>query len=576
MIRLGTRGSALALRQSGFVAERLRAGGLAVELVTIATRGDASDRPFRELEGKAFFTKELDEALESRAIDLAIHSLKDLPTDDPDGLVTLPVLPRADPRDLLLARRGVRPASSDGATRDGELRLPRGARVGTSSARRFAQLLHACPGIDVVDLRGNVPTRVEKLRRGDYDAIVLAAAGLERLALDLSDLDVVPLDPPRFLPAPGQGVLAARLRAGEPELAAAVAALVDRDARDAAEAERALLARLDGGCSLPLGALARREGQEIVLHACLARELEEGRRELRHVTARGPDGETAAALAAAQLLQQPIVLLTRPSGLDASLLAHLREQRLPHLSQPAIDFVERPTDGALVATLVAARAASDTIDAFDVIAFTSQRAVQSWFHHLRAARVAEHHLARRAPRYAAIGPATAAALAAHGAATSLVGDGSGGRAFAQLLAAELPRGARVLHPGPLEPEGTLARELDARGFAVTALPLYATVALDDDPELPDAPLVVLLSSPSAARAFLARPRVAARLAAAPASLRFVAGGATTAVQLAALQVRDVVTAALPTGAPLLAALATALAAARAPALVSNLETPCPR
>ncbi len=557
MIRLGTRGSALALRQSGLVADRLRATGLAVELVTIATRGDASDRPFRELEGKAFFTKELDEALYARAIDLAIHSLKDLPTDDPDGLVTLTVLPRADPRDLLLARRGVLRAAPHGAAP----MLPPGARVGTSSTRRFAQLAHVCRGIDVVDLRGNVPTRIEKLRRGEYDAIMLAAAGIERLALDLRDLDVVPLDPPRFLPAPGQGVLAARLRADEPELAFAVHALVDPDARDASQAERLLLARLDGGCSLPLGALARRDGGDLVLHACLALDGDPMGGELRRVEVRAPDGATAATLAAATLRRQPIVLLTRPTGLDAPLVAHLRERQIAHLAQPAIDFVEQPTAGTIAAALPSAHE-------WDAIAFTSQRAVQSYFHHLRSPALAPPSTTRKAPRYAAIGPATAAALAAHGATPFTIGDGSGGHAFAQRLAARLRTGARVLHPGPLEPEGTLARELEALGFFVQPLPLYATVARSDDPELPDAPIVALLASPSAARALLARPRVAARLAAAPASLRFVAGGATTAAQLAALGICDVTTAALPTGAPLHAALDAALA--------SFKETPCAR
>src|SRR5262249_6400527 len=150
-------------------------------LVVIQTRGDASDRPFKELEGKAFFTKELDEALLARTVDLAIHSLKDLPTDDPPGLATTSVLPRADPRDLLPLRV---------APPNGPPRLRAGLRVGTSSTRRAAQLVAAYPGIKTVDLRGNVPTRVAKLRRGEYDAIVLAAAGLERLGLDLAGLSV--------------------------------------------------------------------------------------------------------------------------------------------------------------------------------------------------------------------------------------------------------------------------------------------------------------------------------------------------------------------------------------------------
>ena len=163
MIRLGTRGSDLALKQSGMVTERLRALRRQVEVVIVQTRGDATDRPFREIEGKAFFTKELDDALLEKRIDLAVHSLKDLPTEDPPGLATISVLPRADPRDVLLLRREI-VVRRDAA---GRVLLPAGTRIGTSSARRCAQLEHAFPGVKVADLRGNVPTRVAKLRRGE-------------------------------------------------------------------------------------------------------------------------------------------------------------------------------------------------------------------------------------------------------------------------------------------------------------------------------------------------------------------------------------------------------------------------
>jgi hydroxymethylbilane synthase len=539
-IRLGTRGSALALAQSELVAARLRAAGHAVEIVVIRTRGDASDRPFRELEGKAFFTRELDEALLDRSIDVAVHSLKDLPTEEPAGLASVAVLPRADPRDVLLVRRSVARPPAAGATRP---TLPPGTRIGTSSARRFAQLERAFPGVAVADLRGNVPTRVAKLRAGDHDAIVIAAAGVDRLALDLADLDRFPLDAPEFLPAPGQGVLAARHRADDADLAAALRPLIDAPTADGARAERLLLARLDGGCSLPLGAFARVDGDALRLDATLDRD---GRR--RTASARAATPEDAARLAHAVLAGRPVVLLTRPAELDAELVAALRSRDIACVEQPAIAFVERPASAAVDAAIVAA-------PGYDAVAFTSKRAVASWVHHARRLPVAP------AFRTAAVGPATAAALERHGMQPWFHADGSGGAALAASLAKRLRRGARVLHPGPVAPEGTLAEELAARGIEVASLPLYETVATGDDPPLPDAPLVVACASPSAARAVLARPSLRERLARQPASIRFVAGGATTAAELSRLGSGPVAVSPLPVGEPLVATLAAACAAA---------------
>jgi len=182
VIRIGTRGSDLALTQTGAVAKLLNGLGHETQLVVIHTRGDASDRPFKELDGKAFFTKELDEALLARTIDLAIHSLKDLPTEDPPGLATSTVMRREDPRDVLLLRKSVPLDAASGLPA-----LAKGMKLGTSSARRTAQLAAAFPEVEILDLRGNVPTRVKKLRHGDYDAIVLVVVGLERLQLDFFD-----------------------------------------------------------------------------------------------------------------------------------------------------------------------------------------------------------------------------------------------------------------------------------------------------------------------------------------------------------------------------------------------------
>jgi hydroxymethylbilane synthase len=253
---IGTRGSRLALWQTNHVADLLRAAspGLTVDIQTISTRGDRIlDRPLAEIGGKGLFTEELERALRDRTIDLAVHSLKDLPVQDPDGLVVGAIPKRAKWNDALVARNS---KSLDD--------LPRGARVGTSSLRRKAQLLHKRPDLEIVDLRGNVETRVGKvLDRKEIDAAVLACAGLERLERGDVISQVLPHDV--MLPAPGQGALGVQCREDDSELRALLAKLDDADTRVAVTAERALLEGLGGGCSAPIGALCGIEGPNLGL-----------------------------------------------------------------------------------------------------------------------------------------------------------------------------------------------------------------------------------------------------------------------------------------------------------------------
>ncbi len=292
VVRIGTRGSELALwqarRVAALLAERLDLGS---ELVVVRTRGDVvRDVAFHKMEGKGFFTKELQQALLEERVDLVVHSLKDLPTEEPPGLALAAIPERTDPGDLLLARSGtLRPSHAD------PLGLPGGATVGTSSLRRAAQLLHLRPDLHVEALRGNVPTRVRRLREGRYDAIVLAAAGVRRLGLDLAGLDLLELPPEVMLPAPGQGALAIETRAADP-LRERLAALHDAEVARCVEAERLLLQLLGGGCHLPLGCLAtRRPSGTIRLQAALG-EVDAGvtRARLARVGASGPDPEGAA------------------------------------------------------------------------------------------------------------------------------------------------------------------------------------------------------------------------------------------------------------------------------------------
>lgn len=257
MIRLGTRGSRLARIQSGWVADRLRSFGHEVEMVIIRTEGDQKqDRAFAQIGRPGVFVREIENALLEERIDLAVHSYKDLPSQGPEGLTIAAVPERLDVADRLLVREGT-PAPSQG---NELLPLAQGAKVGTASARRVALLKHFRPDLRPDLLRGNLPKRVERLRQGDFDAILLAAAGLQRMdrdgGLDMTGIRQVRLDPWRFVPAPSQGALALQTRVDDAAEAAAQA-LDDVAGHRAVKAERAVLSRVEGGCHVAFGAWCR-------------------------------------------------------------------------------------------------------------------------------------------------------------------------------------------------------------------------------------------------------------------------------------------------------------------------------
>lgn len=258
-LRIGTRASALALWQARHVESLLRAlpDAPRLEQVRITTSGDVrTDVPLWAVRGRAFFTREIDRALLEERIDVAVHSLKDLPTQLEPGVALAGVLVREDPRDALVSQSGARLAE-----------LPRGARVGTSSLRRRAFLSRARPDLALLELRGNVPTRLERLARGDYEAVVLAAAGLTRLGLEGRITQRLPTE--EFPPAVSQGAIGICTRAGDSRARGWVESLEDAATRLAVTAERALLARLEGGCQVPLGALAELRGSALRLHAAV-------------------------------------------------------------------------------------------------------------------------------------------------------------------------------------------------------------------------------------------------------------------------------------------------------------------
>jgi hydroxymethylbilane synthase len=274
MIRLGTRRSALATAQATWVADQLRALGHEVELVPIVTTGDVNKAPLEQIGGTGIFVSALRDALLAGEIDVAVHSLKDLPTAPIDGLTIGAVPVREDPRDVLVAR--------DGLTL-GELR--QGALVGTGSPRRVAQLDALGLGLECTGIRGNVDTRIGMVAEGKLDAVVLARAGLSRLGR-LAEVTET-LDPIQVLPAPGQGALGIECRADDAGVLAALAPLEDPSTRAAVTAERQMLATLEAGCTAPVGALAEvvegEDGPELWLRGALGQE--DG---VRRLSANGP------------------------------------------------------------------------------------------------------------------------------------------------------------------------------------------------------------------------------------------------------------------------------------------------
>jgi hydroxymethylbilane synthase len=258
---IATRASELALRQARQVQRALESVGVVAELETYRTVGDKRlDQPLSAIGAKGLFTKELEHDLAAGKVQCCVHSLKDLPTEMPDGLEIVALLPREDPRDVLIVNAAIGASSLD--------ELPPGTRVGTSSLRRRSQLLAARRDLEVVELRGNVPTRIKKVDDRLVDAAVLAAAGLHRL--DMSQRITAYLDAPAWLPAAGQGAIAIQIRADDAETRALLAPLAHVETMIATRAERGFLAALEGGCQVPIGALVVGADRERVLHGFIA------------------------------------------------------------------------------------------------------------------------------------------------------------------------------------------------------------------------------------------------------------------------------------------------------------------
>jgi hydroxymethylbilane synthase len=309
LLRIGSRGSQLALWQANHISALLREHGHEVEIEIIKTTGDKiTDVALAKVGTKGMFTKEIEEALAAGGIDLAVHSLKDLPTEIPQGFEIAAITTRENPRDVFCS-----PKYKDVG------QLPQKARVGTSSLRRQAQLKALRPDLDVYPLRGNVDTRLRKLEAGEYDAIILAAAGLNRLGRMELVQQVLP--PEVMCPAAGQGALAIEIRAGDSGTQRHTAFLDDPAARATTTCERALLSKLSGGCQVPIGALAEVRGGRLHLDAIVARP--DGTRLLRE------SGEGSEAVEVGEAVGEKLLRC----GADA-ILAEIYGQNVVSPQQP--------------------------------------------------------------------------------------------------------------------------------------------------------------------------------------------------------------------------------------------------
>ncbi|MFN0204910.1 MAG: hydroxymethylbilane synthase [Planctomycetota bacterium] len=475
MIRIATRASALALAQSSAVASALQRLGETTELVIRTTTGDAMvHEPFTSIDGKGFFTKELEDALLANEADLAVHSLKDLPTELPPGLRLAATPEREDPADLLIIRNEFV---------DWRFALPvaPNANVGTSSARRRAQWAARRPDTQLLELRGNVPTRIDKLRAGEYGAILLAKAGINRLALDLSEFTTIRLDPTVFIPAPGQGALGLEIREGDEELAAKLALLNRTDVRGAVDAERAVLLALGGGCSQPVGVYARRRGRSVVLDAVLgpgasgltkAGEIRRARvvtDTYANATKRAIETLNYRHSAARVSLRSKTVIITQQKGRCDRIACDLEERGARVLLAPLITIQNCADD--------AARAALAGASKYHYILFTSRTAADA-FVEIAGPSVLEH--LRSAPEIVlgAVGRTSAEPLEAAGLAVEIVSRSDGAASLAGLVIRHAEgRGllnSQVLFPCAKEPRAELCTILQNAGMDVTRAPLYET------------------------------------------------------------------------------------------------------
>lgn len=487
-LRLGTRTSKLALWQTHHIIDRLKSAwsGLECEIIPFSTVGDKTQsegKPLPEVGGKGLFTAELEEALRSGQIDLAVHSLKDLPVENAEGLTLGAIPDRADVRDALIARKGWTLST-----------LPQGAHIGTSSTRRAAQLRALRPDLIISSIRGNIDTRIRKVMNGDYDATLLALAGIDRLQLNDVISEILPLDV--MLPAPGQGALAVQCRANDAQVLHLLSAIDDPATRAATTAERSFLAALGGGCAAPVAACAQVTVQgefalqalvadpdgSSVVQVCDSMQLapptfdEQTARSFgmglaQRALAKGADcilAHLGLTHKIQPLLGKRIVVTRRPEQAQ-ELLAQLAELGAAPVAVPVIEIV--PTE-----EWHEIDAAIQKLSSYDWLILTSANAVDLFFQRMQTL---DQHSATLPP-VAVVGTATTRALSQFGVQPRLVPTRANAEALAELLISVegTLRGKKIVLPQAAIARRTLAETLAVAGATVTVLPIYDTIAAE--------------------------------------------------------------------------------------------------
>lgn len=472
---IGTRGSELALWQANFVKDSLAAINITAELKIIKTQGDRIlNLSFDKLEGKGFFTKELEEELIAGTIDIAVHSHKDLPTENPPGLIIAAVSEREDPAELLLILK-------DCVDVHQKLSVKYGAIVGTSSNRRKAQLLAHRPDLEIEDLRGNVPTRIGKLRDEKYDAIMLAKAGVTRLGLDLSEFHVEEITPVELIPAPAQGALAIQIRETDHELFEALQALHHTDVAEQLAVERTVLKLFGGGCHLPLGCYCRKEDG---LYQVFTSKADEGDQFPDRLFLEAPTTEGLAEKVVAKFAKDrkhpSSVFISRELGEQSYFRKALEKHGI------AIE------DRSLIRTVpVITRFDSYILKNIDWVFFSSKNAVEYFF-----------QLNPQFPKkvkFGVMGSGSEEMLRRKGYFTDYVGEGTDTADVAEEFA-KLANGKIVLFPGAESPMRSIQQGLSA-DTKIIDLPVYETV-LEEDVEASGADVMVF-TSPSNVEAYFA-------------------------------------------------------------------------
>lgn len=481
-IIIGTRGSQLALWQANHIKDRLEQIGVRSELKIIKTQGDIVQHlRLDKLEGKGFFTKELEEELLRGDIDLAVHSHKDLPTQNPPGLIIAAVTEREDPAELLIIRK----ESVDLRNR---LSVKEDAIIGTSSNRRKAQFSALRPDLEFKDLRGNVITRVEKLRRKDYDAIVLAKAGITRIAMDLSDMHVMEVAPFVVVPAPAQGVLALQTRENDEELIGILANIHNTDTAETIGVERRVLRLFEAGCHAPLGCFCRKKGDGFEAWTSKAETSDEFPDRL-YVYADTVDGlaERIAAQYDKQRKLTESIFISRE--IEAS--SYFSRAMAKHgISVDARSFIQvRPMKASLDEELM---------QKVDWVFFTSKNSVSHFF--------ALQPKITDKIRFAVIGRGSEEVLRSFGYAPDFTGENEGiemediAKRFA-----EQAKESTVLIPRAKDTLGTMKKPL-VDVAEVIDLPVYETSLLSDQPA--SSAQVLIFTSPSNVAAYFANNRLA--------------------------------------------------------------------